>query len=159
MTPTVKSRLSTELIGPSLDFRLSDGKSKVFRHTKGFNVPLLGRRWKSFKKQLWDDHKGRAQLGTGERQQWEGPPPFQATVSHLLPDSTACHPRCWIPPKSQKANCTAPSNSRLVLMADVWFEITRRSKEFFTKGSCSCVLLMHVYARKQLRYQRRLSDA
>lgn len=102
---------------------------------------------------------GRAQLWTGEMQQWEGPPPFQVTASHLLPDSTAFHPQCWIPPKSQKAYCTAPSNSRLVVMADVWSEITRCSKEIFTKGSCSCVLLIHAYAGKQLRYQTSLSDA
>uniref|UniRef100_A0A4W6DSJ8 Cadherin domain-containing protein n=1 Tax=Lates calcarifer TaxID=8187 RepID=A0A4W6DSJ8_LATCA len=47
----------------------------------------------------------------------------------------------------------------VVLMTDVWSVVIPRSKEFFTKGSCSHVLLIHLYAGEQLRYQTRLSDA
>lgn len=45
---------------------------------------------------------GGTQLWTGERRQREATPPSQVTASHLLSDSIASHPRCWMKPKRQK---------------------------------------------------------
>lgn len=99
---------------------LGDGESKVFRHTKGFNVPLVGRWWKSLKKQLWEGHR-RAERGAVNR--WEAAKGSHTAISshglyHVIWSS---HPHSFgSHPKAQNLLYTAPSNPTGLLF---WWQI------------------------------------